>query len=104
MSPDYLDLLSGKKKPLPLYPLIVNCLENLEVFPYLVEPLYQQAVALGEEEQDALRFGLVRLQIYADVHRTEDLEQAQQLKYVAQVLEKVIFGSLMLEKENYTEE
>jgi hypothetical protein len=41
----------------------------------------------------------MRLQLYADVHRNEDLEKAMHIKYVAQVLEKVIFGSLVMEHE-----
>jgi hypothetical protein len=39
----------------------------------------------------------LRLQLYADIHRNEDLEKAMHIKYVAQVLEKVIFGSLIME-------
>jgi len=39
------------------------------------------------------------VQIYSDIHRNEDMEQAQKIKYVAQVLEKIIFGSLMMEHE-----
>jgi hypothetical protein len=41
----------------------------------------------------------MRLQLYADVHRNEDLEKAMHIKYVAQVLEKVIFGTLVMEHE-----
>ena len=39
----------------------------------------------------------MRLQLYADVHRNEDLKTAMHIKYVAQVLEKVVFGSLVME-------
>ena len=38
--------------------------------------------------------------LYADIHRNEDLEKAMHIKYVAQVLEKVIFGSLVMEPED----
>jgi hypothetical protein len=37
--------------------------------------------------------------VYADIHHTEDLERAQKMKYVSQVLERIIFGSLLLERD-----
>jgi hypothetical protein len=57
-------------------------------------------MALDDETLDHLRFALLRVQIYSDIHRNEDMELAQKIKYVAQVLEKVIFGSLMMEHED----
>ena len=52
---------------------------------------------LDDDTLDRFRFSLMRLQLYADIHRNEDLERAMHIKYVAQVLEKVIFGSLVME-------
>ena len=66
-------------------------------FPDLVEPIYREAMTLDDETLDRFRFSLMRLQIYADVHRNEDLEQAMHIRYVAQVIEKVVFGSLIME-------
>jgi hypothetical protein len=57
------------------------------------------AMGFDDESLDHLRFALLRVQIYSDIHRNDDMEQAQKIKYVAQVLEKVIFGSLMMEHE-----
>jgi hypothetical protein len=37
--------------------------------------------------------------LWADIHRNEDIEKAMHVKYVAQVLERVIFGSLVMEGE-----
>ena len=54
---------------------------------------------LDDETLDRFRFALLRLQLYADIHRNEDLEKAMQIKFVAQVLEKVIFGTLVMEQE-----
>ncbi len=96
---DYLSLLTGQGEPLPIYQYILPCLMDVTVFPEQVERIYREAMILPEESLDRVRFALLRLQIYADVHRNEDLEQAQSIRYVAQVLEKVIFGNLFLEFE-----
>lgn len=98
---DLKELLAGKGEGLRIYENIALSLENVELFPYLIERIYREALALDDDALDRLRFALLRVQIYADIHRNEDMEQAQRLKYVAQVLEKVIFGNLMLEKEEY---
>ena len=94
---DYLRILTGKEKPLPIYAGIVAALENPLVFPDMLEPIYREAMNLDDETLDHFRFSLMRLQLYADIHRNEDLEQAMTMKYVAQVLEKVVFGSLIME-------
>lgn len=94
---DYLRILAGKEKPLPIYKGVVAALENPLAFPDLLEPIYREAMNLDDETMDHFRFSLMRLQIYADIHRNEDLEQAMNMKYVAQVLEKVIFGALIME-------
>jgi hypothetical protein len=94
---DYLRILTGKEKPLPIYKGIVTCLENPLAFPDLIEPIYREAMNLDDETLDRFRFSLMRLQLYADLHRNEDLETAMNIKYVAQVLEKVVYGSLVME-------
>jgi len=94
---DYLRILSGKETPLPIYTAIVAALENPRAFPDLLEPIYREAMQLDDETLDRFRFSLMRLQLYADIHRNEDLEQAMQINYVAQVLEKVVYGSLVME-------
>ncbi len=96
---DYLALLTGSGEPLPIYRGIAACLTDIRLFPGQVEPIYREAMTLQDDALDRVRFALLRLQIYADVHRNEDLEQAQSIRYVAQVLEKVIFGNLLLEFE-----
>ncbi len=96
---DYARVLAGKDKPLAIYKGVIACLENPKAFPDLLEPIYREAMNLDDDTLDRFRFSLLRLQIYADIHRNEDLEQAMQIKYVAQVLEKVIFGTLVMERE-----
>jgi len=94
---DYERVLAGKEKALPIYKAIAAALENPRSFPDLLEPIYREAMTLDDETLDRFRFSLMRLQLYADVHRNEDLEQAMHIKYVAQVIEKVVFGSLIME-------
>jgi len=96
---DYLRILSGKAAPLPLYEPVIACLENPQAFPDLLEPVYRQAMKLDDEALDQFRFALLRLQLYADIHRNEDLEKAMHIRYVSQVLEKVIFGTLVMEPQ-----
>jgi hypothetical protein len=95
----YQDILRGESDPMDIYDNIARCLEKIELLPYLLETIYREATALSEEEPDHLRFALLRLQVYADIHRYENMEETQKIKYVSQVLEKVIFGSLLLEHE-----
>jgi hypothetical protein len=100
MTVEYGNILRGtQENPLKIFDIIITGLEDIDRFPDLLEPIYREAASLDEEALDILRFALVRLQVYADIHRNENMEEAQNLKYIGQVLEKVIFGSLMLEKE-----
>jgi hypothetical protein len=94
---DYERILAGKEKPLLIYKAVVAALESPRSFPDLLEPIYREAMTLDDETLDKFRFSLMRLQVYADVHRNEDLEQAMHIKYVAQVIEKVVYGSLIME-------
>jgi hypothetical protein len=98
---DYMRVLCGREKPLAIYKGVIACLENPQVFPDMVEPVYREAINLDDDPLDRFRFALLRLQLYADIHRNEDLEQAMQIKYVSQVLEKVVFGTLLMEREEF---
>ena len=101
---DYLRVLTGTEKPLPIYTGIIACLENPLVFPDLIEPIYREAMTMDDETLDRFRFSLIRLQIYSDIHRNEDLEKAMHIKYVSQVLEKVVYGTLIMEREDLSAE
>jgi hypothetical protein len=97
---NYREVLTGKEKPFDIYDDISMVLSDIRRFPDLVEPIYRKAMLMDEDGLDKLRFALVRVQIFSDIHRNEDMELAQKTKYVSQVLEKVIFGSLILEHED----
>ena len=92
-------MLEGGGASLPVYDDIAMVLDDIELFPRSIEKIYRSAMGFDDETLDHLRFALLRVQIYSDIHRNEDMEQAQKIKYVAQVLEKIIFGSLMMEHE-----
>jgi hypothetical protein len=96
---NYREVLEGGDKSLDIYDDIVVVLSDIRIFPGVVEKIYRKAMAYSEEDLDRLRFALLRVQIHADIHRTEDMELAQKIKYIAQVLEKIIFGSLLMEHE-----
>jgi hypothetical protein len=96
---NYFRILTGTGTPLPIYDQIISCLENPRAFPDLLEPVYRQAMKLDDETLDQFRFALLRLQLYADIHRNEDMEKAMHIRYVSQVLEKVIFGTLVMEPQ-----
>jgi len=101
---DYMRVLCGKEKPLAIYKGVIACLENPQAFVDLVEPIYREAMNLDDETLDRFRFALVRLQLYADIHRNEDLEKAMEIKYVSQVLEKLVFGTMVMEREELASE
>jgi hypothetical protein len=101
---DYMRVLCGKEKPLAIYKGVIACLENPQAFVDLVEPIYREAITLDDDTLDRFRFALLRLQLYADIHRNEDLEKAMELKYVSQVLEKLVFGTMVMEREELAAE
>jgi hypothetical protein len=95
---NYERILTGKEPTLPIYKGVIAALENPLAFPDLLEPISREAMKMDDESLDRFRFSLMRLQLWADVHRNEDLEKAMHIKYVSQVLEKVVFGSLVMEQ------
>ena len=97
---NFREMLEGGGASLPVYDDIAMVLDDIELFPRSIEKIYRAAMGLDDETLDHLRFALLRVQIYSDIHRNEDMEQAQKIKYVAQVLEKIIFGSLMMEHDD----
>jgi hypothetical protein len=101
---DYMRVICGKEKPIGIYDDVITCLNDIRMIPDMIEPIYKTAMTFDEETLDRFRFALIRLQIYSDIHRYEDLERSQQIKYVAQVLEKIIFGTLLMEHEELANE
>ncbi|WP_332450830.1 hypothetical protein [Methanoculleus sp.] len=96
---DYSTILAGREEPLPVFSRVIEALDNFEELPFLLEPIFREVSELEDDDLDRFRFGLVRLQVYADIHRYEDMEAAQRMKYVATILERMLFGRLLLEGE-----
>lgn len=93
---DYHRILCGTGEPLLVYDDIVRCLMDISLFPDLIEPVYRKFLLLSEEDQIRLRFGLLRLQMYADINHYRDLDLAQQIKYVADLLDETLFGEILV--------
>ncbi|MGQ0536010.1 MAG: hypothetical protein ACT4PT_08050, partial [Methanobacteriota archaeon] len=63
-------------------------------FPFLVEKIY------GFERNDTLRMALVRAQVDAHLRMREDMESFGNRFYVAQAIERMLFGGLLLEGDS----
>ena len=51
---DFMRILTGKEKPLPIYAGVVVCLEKPLAFPDMIEPIYREAMNLDDETLAAL--------------------------------------------------
>ncbi|KAF5088062.1 hypothetical protein KHC33_09170 [Methanospirillum sp. J.3.6.1-F.2.7.3] len=98
---NYLSVLCGKEENLPIYSQIVTCLEDITQFPDLVEPIYRDAITLNDTLLEKLRFGLLRLQLYSEIHRNSDMEEAQKMRFVSEMIERTIFGGLFIDRESF---
>ena len=101
---NYLEVLCGREENLPIYSEIVQCLEDITQFPHLIEPIYREAITLNETLLEKLRFGLLRLQLHSEIHRNSDMEEAQKMRFVSEMIERTIFGGLFIERESYVSE
>jgi hypothetical protein len=101
---NYLDILRGNEENLPIYTDIVLCLEDISKFPNLIEPIYRQGITMNETLLEKLRFGLLRLQIYSDIYRNEDMQESQKMRFVSEMIERTIFGGLFIDRENFAPE
>ena len=101
---NYLEVLCGREENLPIYSVIVQCLEDISKFPELIEPIYRDAITLNETLLEKLRFGLLRLQLHSEIHRNSDMEEAQKMRFDSEMIELTIFGGLFIERESYVSE
>jgi hypothetical protein len=102
-----LELLSGNKdidiEKVPKEVLtIAEAVEDPDKLPYLIEDIIDMEIA----EKEKFRYVLLRVQIDSHLHMNEDLEKYQKRVFVAQVIEKLLYGDLLLEagKENDEED
>jgi len=61
-------------------------------------------LCLDEADQRDFRLALIRIQVDADLRMNEDIQRYQQRRYVAQVIEILLFNELMLAPREAVEE
>jgi len=94
-----LQLITGKKDislhtvDIPEEMLLLSeAIEDPKKLPYLLETFYTAQI----KNEKAFHFALLRVQVDSDIRMHEDIQKYQQRKYVAETLEKLLYGELML--------
>lgn len=100
-----LELLTGEKgidiENVPKNILtIAEVVEDPDTLPFVIEKIK----SLEIEDKEKFRFVLLRVQIDSHLHVNEDLEKYQKRLYVAQVIEKLLYGELFFEEGKEEEE
>lgn len=107
-SADDLALLSGAdeiKEPnqIKAYILLVaRALRNPMRLPWLLKDIFN--LCIQEEDQRDMRLCLIRVQVEAELMMTQDIQRYQQRRYVAQVIEILLFNELLLAPREPVEE
>jgi len=84
---------------------IVNSVKEPEEAPYLLETIVKSSSKLKWVSKKEIRNGLIRMQVHFSINSDSDHIKAGKQLFIAQVLEKLLFGSnLLLEDEIYLEE
>lgn len=83
---------------------IAEVVDDPDKLPYLIEGIKSMEI----EDKEKFRFVLLRVQIDSMLHMNEDIEMYQKRLYVSQVIEKLLYGEILLaegkEEENEEEE
>ncbi len=100
-----LKLLMGEQEPdienIPQNVLVIaEAVDGPDKLPYLIEDIKSMEI----DDMEKFRFVLLRVQIDSTLHMNEDLQMYQKRLYVAQVIEKLIYGELLLEAEKEEDE
>ena len=82
--------------------MVARALRNPMRLPWLLKDIC--ALNLGCDEQRDLRLALIRVQVDAELRMNEDIQRYQQRRYVAQVIEVLLFNELMLAPREQAEE
>ena len=91
------EILAGKhgetklsKSMLP----IIQAIDDPNELPFLIEEINSLKIT------DELRLALVRVQVQSELNMHEDLNKHQKRLYVAQTIEKMLWGELMIDGGN----
>ena len=104
-SADDLRLLAGEdeiKEPKGFMLLVARALRNPMRLPWFLKDIC--ALCLKEEDQRDMRLSLIRVQVEAEMRMNEDIQRYQQRRYVAQVIEILLFNDLLLAPREPVEE
>lgn len=73
---------------------IAGVVDDPDQLPYVIEGIK----SLEIDDMDKFRFVLLRVQVDSHLHMNEDLEKYMKRLYVSQVIEKLLYGELLLEE------
>ncbi len=79
---------------------VAEVVDEPEKLPYLLETIKSMQI----DDVEKFRFVLLRVQIDSMLHMNEDIEMYQKRLYVSQVIEKLLYGEIMLIEEGKEEE
>ncbi|MCZ7396222.1 MAG: hypothetical protein ABOK23_06975 [Candidatus Methanoperedens sp.] len=71
---------------------IAEVVDEPDKLPYLLESIKSMEI----EDKEKFRFVLLRVQIDSMLHMNEDIEKYQKRLYVSQVIEKLLYGEILL--------
>ncbi len=94
-----LELLTGERNPVNVKDyvlLIAKVLQNPMRLPELLKEFCTLRNTLSDPEKEDMRMALLRVQIDSELRMHEDILRFQQRRYVAQVIEILIFKELLL--------
>lgn len=76
--------------------MLAKVLETPMKLPRMLKSFCELRSSLGDEEQEDLRMALLRVQIDSELRMNQDIQRYQQRRYVAQVIEILLFKELFL--------
>ena len=82
--------------------LVARALRNPMRLPWLLKDIFN--LCIQEEDQRDMRLCLIRVQVEAELMMTQDIQRFQQRRYVAQVIEILLFNELLLAPREPVEE
>jgi hypothetical protein len=82
--------------------LVARALRNPMRLPWLLKDIFN--LCIKEEEQREMRLCLIRVQVQAELMMNQDIQRYQQRRYVAQVIEILLFNELLLAPREPVEE
>lgn len=102
---DDLKLLMGAeeiREPKSYILLLAKILKSPMRLPWFLKDIC--ALCMEEQDQREMRLSLIRVQVDAELRMNQDIQRYQQRRYVAQVIEVLLFNDLMLAPRETVEE